>query len=208
MENEVFKIFDDNRNPIGIATRNEVHRIGHWHETFHCWFICKEAGEDFIYLQIRSDTKKDYPSLFDITAAGHILAHETIEDGVREVREEVGIDVSITELISLGVINYCVTREELIDKEFAHVYLYESSHSFHDFTLQKEEVAGILRAKFSDFHALYLNDKDEIHVEGFVLDDVGDRVFFNEHVGKDRFVPHESSYYRNVLNSIFNYLQA
>jgi isopentenyldiphosphate isomerase len=129
MENELFNIFDDNKMPIGVATRSEVHKIGYWHETFHCWFIYKEAGQDYIYLQIRSDTKKDYPSLFDITAAGHILAHETIEDGVREVQEEIGINVSINDLISLGVINYCVIRKELIDKELAHVYLFESNNS-------------------------------------------------------------------------------
>lgn len=27
MENEMLKIFDDNRNQIGIATREEVHRF-------------------------------------------------------------------------------------------------------------------------------------------------------------------------------------
>ena len=31
MENEKLKIFDKDRNQIGFATREEVHRIGHWH---------------------------------------------------------------------------------------------------------------------------------------------------------------------------------
>ncbi|MCR8632040.1 NUDIX hydrolase [Paenibacillus radicis (ex Xue et al. 2023)] len=193
---------------MGVATRSEVHKIGYWHETFHCWFIYKEAGQDYIYLQIRSDTKKDYPSLFDITAAGHILAHETIEDGVREVREEIGINVSITELISLGVINYCVKRKELIDKELAHVYLFESKNSFDDFTLQKEEVSGIIKANFNEFHSLWKNDIDEINIEGFVIDELGNRVCFDENVGKDRFVPHEESYYDKVLSLIYSHLQS
>lgn len=34
MENEKLKIFNDS-GYLGIATREEVHRIGHWHETFH-----------------------------------------------------------------------------------------------------------------------------------------------------------------------------
>jgi isopentenyldiphosphate isomerase len=68
VENEKLKIFDEHRTQIGVATREEVHRIGHWHETFHCWLISKEGEIDYIYLQIRSDEKKDYPNLLDITA--------------------------------------------------------------------------------------------------------------------------------------------
>jgi len=84
MENEQLKIFDEYRNQIGIATREDVHRLGYWHEAFHCWFISKEKGTDYLYLQLRSNTKKDYPNLLDITAAGHLLANETVQDGVRD----------------------------------------------------------------------------------------------------------------------------
>lgn len=58
METEQLKIFDREKNPIGVASREEVHRLGHWHETFHCWFISSEGGRDFVYLQMRSDSKK------------------------------------------------------------------------------------------------------------------------------------------------------
>ncbi|WP_345893255.1 NUDIX hydrolase [Ferdinandcohnia quinoae] len=107
MGNEYFKIFDDDRNEIGVASRSDVHRLGHWHETFHCWFVTKDEGTDYLLLQLRSDTKQDYPNLFDITAAGHLLADETVQDGVREIKEEIGIDVSYTDLVSLGIIDYC-----------------------------------------------------------------------------------------------------
>lgn len=140
MENELLKIFDEHRNPIGTASREEVHRLGYWHETFHCWFIGREVEKDYIYFQIRSDAKKDYPGLLDITAAGHLLATETVLDGVREVKEEIGVNVSFKELISIGMIDYSVTTGELIDKELAHVYLYKCQNSFEDYELQKEEV--------------------------------------------------------------------
>ncbi|MFC0271472.1 hypothetical protein ACFFIX_08395 [Metabacillus herbersteinensis] len=89
--------------------------MGHWHEAFHCWFIGKEGGIDYVYLQICSNEKKDYPNLLDITAAGHLLSHETIYDGVREVKEELGINVTYAELVPIGVIKYCVTKENFID---------------------------------------------------------------------------------------------
>src|SRR5690606_6282649 len=105
----------------------------HWHEAFHCWFISREDSTDYIYLQFRSDEKKDYPNLLDITAAGHILAHETVLDGVREIKEEIGINVSPDELELLGVIDYCVERENFIDKEIANIYLYRYKQSFAEF---------------------------------------------------------------------------
>jgi isopentenyldiphosphate isomerase len=104
MESELIKRFDEHGNQAGVATREEIHKMGYWHETFHCWFIGREEGIDYIYFQIRSGTKKDYSNLLDITAAGHLLAHETIYDGIREVKEEIGIDVSFNELVPLGVI--------------------------------------------------------------------------------------------------------
>lgn len=116
-EQEKLKIFDDNKNLLGLATRSDVHRIGYWHEAFHCWFISKEQGINYIYLQLRSKNKKDYPNLLDITAAGHLLADETVEDGVREIKEEIGIDVAFKELVKLGVIDYCVVQEGLLQKE-------------------------------------------------------------------------------------------
>ena len=159
MEKELLKIFDDNRNYLGVASREEVHRNGYWHETFHCWFIEEDIDADYIYLQLRSDTKKDYPNLFDITAAGHILFDESIQDGIREIKEEVGIDVSFSELIPLGVIDYCVMLEDFIDKELANIFLYKYNKSFDDFIFQKEEVAGMVKVKFTDFEELWLGEQ-------------------------------------------------
>lgn len=70
MEDEFLRIFDEDRNEIGIASRGEVHRLGYWHETFHCWFVTKYDDTDYIYSQLRSAHKRDYPNLLDITAAG------------------------------------------------------------------------------------------------------------------------------------------
>ncbi len=58
MKIEKLKIFDHNRNQIGVATRDEVHRAGYWHEAFHCWLVGKEGEKDYIYLQLRSEERK------------------------------------------------------------------------------------------------------------------------------------------------------
>lgn len=203
MENEQLKIFDDNKNHIGVATREEVHRIGYWHEVFHCWFVSKEGDTDYLFLQLRSELKKDYPNLYDITAAGHLLASETVQDGVREISEELGVDLRFSELISLGVIDYHETKGNFIDKELANVFLYKHTLSFDDFTLQKEEVAGIVKVDFNDFADLWLNETETtIPIRGFQLEKSGPVRIIDEYIGRDRFVSHPLSFYQTVVQKI------
>lgn len=201
METEQLKIFDANRNEIGVASREDIHRLGYWHETFHCWFISKEKGNDYLYLQLRSNTKKDYPNLLDITAAGHLLANETVEEGVREIKEEVGIDLSFQELIPLGIVDYSVIEEDFIDKEFAHTFLYKSEKSFDDFILQ-DEVAGIVKVDFNHFVEFWFGEREVIKISGFKITSDGNKKFFEEIVGRDKFVPHQLEFYRTVLEKI------
>ncbi|MCM3764757.1 NUDIX hydrolase [Neobacillus niacini] len=206
MENELLKIFDEQWNHIGEATRTEVHRLGLWHEAFHCWFIGKENDSVYIYLQLRSEKKDFYPNLLDITAAGHLLAHETVADGVREINEEIGIDVTLEELIPLGVVPYCVEKENIIDKEMAHVYLYETNHSFADFVLQEEEVTGMVRVPFYSFYDLWLGNTEQVLIEGFKIGTDGRRVTILAEAGKEKFVQHVPSYYEKVLEGIKRHL--
>lgn len=202
MEKEQLKIFDEGRNPIGVASRDEVHRLGIWHEAFHCWFIGKEKDTDYIYLQLRSDFKKDYPNLLDITAAGHLWAHESPRDGVREIKEEVGIDVSANELIPLGVMDYCVIADDFIDKEIANVFLYQTGKSLDDFTLQEEEVKGMVKAEFHQFAELWSGERGTIRIKGFEIKRDGTKALINKNVGRDQFVPHPIQYYRTVIQKM------
>ncbi|MBA4496112.1 NUDIX hydrolase [Paenactinomyces guangxiensis] len=202
MENETLKIFDEHGNQTGVATREEVHRIGYWHETFHCWFVSREKGIDYIYFQIRSDLKKDFPNLFDITVAGHILAHETVGDGIREVKEELGMDVSYDELVPLGVIKDCIIQEDFIDKELCNVFLYPYKKTINDYKLQKEEVSGIVKAEFNAFCELWSGEKEEIPVAGFELNQAGEKIPLHRMAGKNSFVSHENTYFETVIKLI------
>lgn len=202
LEKEQLNIFDESRKHIGVATREDVHRFGYWHEVFHCWFVSKENGIDYLYLQLRSQTKKDYPNLLDITAAGHLLSNETVQDGVREIKEEIGIELAFEDLLSVGVIDYSVDRDELIDKEIANVFLYKSTFSMEDFTLQTEEVAGMVKTEFNDFTELWNGRKETIKISGFRMNEEGNRITIDEEVGKNSLVPHPVSFYQDVIEKI------
>lgn len=202
METELLKIYDQQGREIGTASRSEVHYSGLWHETFHCWFVEKDADDDFVLFQIRSALKKDYPSLLDITAAGHLLADECIFDGLREVKEELGIDLSFEELSFVGTIRETLVSSEFIDNELCHVYLYNKKLSPDLFSLQQEEVSGIVRARINDFERLWSGKKTEINVEGFQINKAGQRETLTKLVSKKDFAPHEDSYIYKVLQAM------
>ena len=81
--------------------------------------------------------------MFDITAAGHILSTETVADGIREVEEELGIEVDLTKLHAKGVVQDSIKLPKFIDREFSNIFLYDSTFAASDFTLQREEVESV-----------------------------------------------------------------
>lgn len=164
---ERLAIFDEQYNKIGTALRDEVHEKGFWHEVFHCWVIEKVEDEWMIYLQLRSQCKKDYPGQYDITAAGHLLATETVLDGVRELNEELGLNVTGDELNSLGVIAYQIDDKQIKDYEFANVFVYEIKNGFERFQIQREELDGIYRMKLHQFYELASGEKEQAPVTGY-----------------------------------------
>ncbi|SDO10475.1 Isopentenyldiphosphate isomerase [Psychrobacillus sp. OK028] len=205
MEQELLKVFDEQHKQIGVETREEIHKLGLWHETFQCWFIGKNKGKEYVYLQLRSDLKKDYPGLLDITAAGHLLESETVIDGIREVKEELGIDVLYEELYSLGVMKYSVTTGDFVDNELAHVFLYDCALEWEQFTLQAEEVSGIVRVEISQFVSLWQGELEEIEVIGFKVEADGTRSPIHQKVEKASFVPHEQSYYEEICKELISF---
>lgn len=201
MENELLNIFDQYRNKMGTAERSEVHRAGLWHEVFHCWIVSREPAGDFLYVQLRSAKKKDYPNLFDITAAGHLLFDESPEDGVREIEEELGIRIVYDDLIPLGVTACRMEQEHMIDAEFAHVYLLLQSPHADDFHLQAEETAGIAKVNLKEFANLWAGSLNEIRLTGFLQLQNG-REQIDMLAGKESFVPHGTAFYREIIDKI------
>lgn len=202
MTKEYLKIFDEQYQEIGIATRDEAHHKGYWHEVFHCWLLSQEGETDYLILQIRSAQKKDYPNLLDITAAGHLLADETIEDGVREVEEELGINVSIKQLTSVGMLHYAIETEKMKDREHAHVFLHSGVFHLEQFSLQEEEVAGLVKVKWGDFCQLWAGELDSIPIIEQTIIKPLQKGQLKATVTKEHFVPHPPSFYQDVIKMI------
>ena len=188
---ERLKVFDDSYTYLKDESRTTVHREGLWHETFHCWLV----DEQFVYIQKRSAAKKDFPSLFDITAAGHILATETVAQGIREVEEELGLAVELSQLSSRGVIRDVIELPGFLDREFANVFLYESSFAPNAFSLQQEEVASIHIVERQALAALFLRE-----ITAVPCANIADRAATV--ITLADFVPHEHVYFEQVARML------
>lgn len=190
MEDEQLNIFDSKGILTGTASRAEAHKIGLWHETFHCWFIEVEGHKTFIHFQLRSPDKKDFSNMLDITAAGHLTAGENAADGVREIKEELGISLTLNDLIYAGKIADEIIIGDFIDREFCHVFIYKIPPGKKlDYVFQDKEVAGLVKIELSEFEKIWTEEISSLMING-------------NPVSKNNFVPHEKSYITSVMNSI------
>lgn len=142
---EVLDVFDDIGRHIGVKDRRAVHRDGDWHRVFHCLVVAErpETGP-VIVLQLRSATKAAFPSKLDLTAAGHLAAGESPTDGIRELREELGIAVPAHALVPLGVRRLADdSGEGRLNKELTHVYLLRDDRPLTAYSPEPAEVDGV-----------------------------------------------------------------
>ena len=208
MESEQITICDENGKPLGVAARREIHQKGYWHQTFHCWFVSRKDGKEWVHLQMRSSAKRDFPNLFDITAAGHLLKGERVEDGMREVEEELGIPLRFEDLVPLGVIKDQMRLGEFIDNELCQAFLYRMPDHDVKYEFQKDEVAGMVMMEFQDFYDLCMERKKKVQAAGFEVQADGLRKDVKRMVSLSDLVPHGKGYLEKVAVLIHEQLGA
>ncbi|MEM5564943.1 NUDIX domain-containing protein [Psychroserpens sp. AS72] len=154
---EFIDIVDQQGNPTGVsATKSEIHAKGHFHNTAHVWFYDSDGN---ILLQQRAASKSICPLLWDVSVAGHIDAGETPEQAaVREVKEEIGVDISEDQLIKIGVFECFQSYPNgIIDNEFHHTFIVETNLWIDDFIPQKEEVEALKYVSMYEFAGIMDN---------------------------------------------------
>ena len=92
-KNQLFYIYNDEGNKVGVKDRYSIHRNGDWHRGVQLNLVC----ENFLLMQKRSDTVDIAKGLFDQTLATQLIVEDE-EDEIkalsRGLREEIGIDIA------------------------------------------------------------------------------------------------------------------
>jgi len=153
---ELLDILDESGRPTGeVLAKSEAHRLCLWHRCFHCWICGSDAAGPYLLLQRRAATKDTWPGYLDITAAGHLSAGEETLDGLREIEEELGLQVNPERLIPLGTIRVEQRLPVGYDRELHEVFLLRDDTPPDKLRLQKEEVESVYRLDLDDVEALY-----------------------------------------------------
>lgn len=126
-----------------VKPKAQVHRDGDWHRAAHLWILTPDRR---VLIQRRSDTKENWPSLWDISVAGHINAGERAIDAiVRETREELGLTLDASQLRFLGSAPYraVLNGGVYIENEIHEIFLVSLDLDVSSLVLDPAEVAAV-----------------------------------------------------------------
>ncbi len=179
MADELIDIMNRDGKLTGqVRLKSEAHRLGLYHMSIHIWFYTSNGQ---VLLQKRAKDKDTFPSLWDVSVAGHIGAGETAQDSaLREIKEEIGLSIRESDLYFIGV--HLAEKQpapSILDNEFHYIFLSELKVSTENLVLQKEEVSEIKLVPIT----LLRNDLKDVDI-------------------KKIYVPHGSKYYNFVTSKI------
>lgn len=150
---ELFDIVLVDGTPTGrTKPRAQVHRDGDWHRAVHVWVAGRDAeAEPFLMFQQRSLAKDTHPGRLDATVGGHYRAGERLEQAMREIEEEIGIEPNLAALRLLGV-RVCPSELETgtLDRELQDVFLLEDSRPLTAYRPHPAEVAALIRFRLAE----------------------------------------------------------
>lgn len=195
---EYLDVFCENYKPIEPykMLKNEVHQRGLWHHSFHCFILDKD--DNSLFFQLNRKKNNNFQPILTPSSAGHVQAGEQIENGIREVKEELGITVKIDDLTYLGMQKRIVSYENYHDKEFIHVYFLNDSIKASSLKLDKREIKGFYAINIKDGLSLFLGEKSSIKIQGEELKE--DEYIKSEIiVTLPDFVEQPKNYYENIF---------
>ena len=156
---ELIDCLDEFGNKTGkIKTKSEIKRDGDYHKVIAVLIV----NDDNILIHQRSKNKKVYPNLWSLFVRGHVQAGEdSLDAALREIKEEIGIDVDKSELEFLYTLKEEAKKKDYIENMFYDTFLLRKKIDLKDITIQKEEVDDIKYINIDEVYNLIKNGSKE-----------------------------------------------
>ena len=124
-------------------------------------------------MQRRCATKDSNPNMLDISSAGHLSAgDDSLSGAVRELKEELNIDVNPSELKYIKTIKRSSKyTETFINNEFDDLYILRTNKKIEDMKYQEEEISEIFYVPYKKFKEMVKNRQHDLlrHDEEFEI---------------------------------------
>jgi len=166
-----------------VKTIVQAWEDGDWIGTFNLWIIKKDPVPSIVYQQ-RSPNSSWAPNMLDVTAGGHLVAGESIIDGLREVKEELNKEYSEVNVIYLGrKLHVSPDVKNRLRQNVVHVYMVEDNAPLATYRLQEKEVYAICSCPIKELIRAHTQKGYSFVSEG--LDNQGNKLDIK--VTKDSF---------------------
>ncbi len=184
-----------------VKSRTEAFNAGDWIGTFNLWIIQSQPIPAILYQQ-RSSNSTWEPNKLDVSAGGHFTAGESIYDGLREVREELGRDYQTESLTSVGRKLYVgpdargKERRNIVD-----IFFVTDNSPIESFLLEKNEVFALFSCPIAQLIAVH---EANMPFTAHGCTNAGDTISLN--VTKDSFPINWDNYHYKIALLAKRYL--
>lgn len=161
MKDELVDILDEQTEKNGqVMLKSEAHKKNLRHGGAHIW-IYNSRGD--VLLQLRHHTKVIRPNVWDVSAAGHITSGDTPEETiVRELKEELGLDINPKNLDFIGIKKVDERMSDgSVHRVFNWTYLTKMDVDLDTIRLEADEVSDVRWLPIDEFEA-ELNDPEKV----------------------------------------------
>jgi len=162
---EMIDVLNENGEKTGeIVSREDVHKLGLWHKCVHIWII---NGKGEVLLQKRSEQKATHPNMWTTATSGHLSAGDSsVEGAIRELSEEIGLEVNKNELKYLFTVKESEVNnnpeKHIIENEFTDVYLIQKNIDITELKLQEEEVSDVKWFSYESFKKMVMENDETL----------------------------------------------
>lgn len=186
---EKIDIYDEKFNFIGVSDKKLAHQTGYWHKSIICIVFNPETKSIILQKKVPGRYFFDRPDYLDFSVGGHYKSGEVIADGVREIKEELGIEVNFKKLISLGVRKKSAKiTDSFIENEFQYIFILPLNLSLSEYAIDGEEVNGLVEINIEEGLKLFKGQIDNVECEVVELED-RKKLFKNINIRISDFVP-------------------
>ncbi len=145
---EYWDLYDKDRKMLSRkAERGEKLKFGEYHLVINAW-IKNNKGE---FLITQRSEKKKHPLMWECTGGSALKGETSIDAAIREIKEELGIDVDKESGVLIGTtLRYFPNRPDILD-----VWVFECNVSLDRVKIQEEEVNDVMWATSEKIREIY-----------------------------------------------------